>query len=29
MGAAARTLGNPHSLDLITSKLLELVKTAQ
>ena len=26
MGANAKTLGNPHSLELITAKLLELVK---
>ncbi len=26
MGANAKTLGNPHSLDLITEKLLKLVK---
>ena len=26
MGANAKTLGNPHSLDMITEKLLELVK---
>ena len=26
MGTNAKTLGNPHSLDLITEKLLELVK---
>lgn len=25
MGANAKTLGNPHSLDLITEKLLKLV----
>ena len=27
MGANAKTLGNPHSLDMITEKLLELVKS--
>ena len=26
MGANAKTLGNPHSLDLITEKLMELMK---
>ena len=26
MGANAKTLGNPHSLDLITEKLMELMQ---
>ena len=27
MGTNAKALGNPHSLDMITEKLLELVKS--